>query len=77
MSDTSRRSTIYFDPDIHKAIKLKAAISNKSLSELVNLAVRQMLQEDQEDLQTFSDRVAEPTISYEQLLDDLKAHGKL
>ncbi len=77
MSDTSRRSTIYFDPDIHKAIKLKAAISNKSLSELVNLAVRQMLQEDQEDLQAFSDRVAEPTISYEQLLDDLKAHGKL
>jgi len=77
MNSSSRRSTIYFDSEIHKAIKLKAAVTNKSLSELVNLAVRQMLQEDREDLTAFNDRVAEPTISYEQLLDELKSDGKI
>ncbi|ORJ57566.1 CopG family transcriptional regulator [Geothermobacter hydrogeniphilus] len=77
MNSSSRRSTIYFDSEIHKAIKLKAAVTNKSLSELVNLAVRQMLKEDREDLTAFNDRVAEPTISYEQLLDELKSDGKI
>jgi len=77
MNSSSRRSTIYFNSEIHKAIKLKAAVTNKSLSELVNLAVRQMLQEDREDLTAFNDRVAEPTISYEQLLDELKSDGKI
>ncbi|HEX9628006.1 MAG TPA: hypothetical protein VGA00_13790 [Acidiferrobacterales bacterium] len=77
MKESSKRSTIYFEPDIHRALRLKAASTHRSLSDLVNEAVRRTLREDQEDLAAFEQRVAEPTISYEALLDDLKAHGKL
>lgn len=71
------RATIYFEVDLHKALRVKAADTHRSISELVNDAVRAALREDQEDLAAFEDRVAEPTISYEALLKDLKAHGKL
>ncbi|MGN8199870.1 CopG family transcriptional regulator [Salinisphaera sp. RV14] len=74
---TSKRSTIYFDEQLHAALRLKAAHTHRSVSDLVNDAVRAALAEDQEDLAAFTDRVAEPTLSYEALLDDLKVHGKL
>lgn len=77
MAEALKRSTIYFDPQLHAALRLKAAHSNRTLSDLVNDAVRAALAEDQEDLAAFEDRVAEPTISYESLLKDLKKHGKL
>lgn len=77
MTDLSKRSTIYFDAKLHAALRLKAAHSNRSVSELVNDAVRAALAEDQEDLAAFDDRVSEPTMSYEALLKDLKAHGQL
>ena len=72
-----QRATIYFDADLHKALRLKAADTHRSISEIVNAAVRQAMREDQEDLAAVKDRIAEPTISYEALLEDLKAHGKL
>ena len=71
------RSTIFFEVALHTALRVKAADTHRSISELVNDAVRAALREDQEDLAAFEDRVAEPTISYEALLKDLKAHGKL
>jgi plasmid stability protein len=74
---TAKRATVYFEPDLHKAIRVKAAHTHRSISEIVNDAVRMALREDQEDLAAFEDRVAEPEISYEALLKDLKAHGKL
>jgi plasmid stability protein len=74
---TSKRATIYFDPGLHAALRLKAAHSERTISELVNDAVRAALAEDQEDIKAFEDRVAEPTMTYEALLDDLKAHGRL
>jgi hypothetical protein len=77
MSNLSKRSTVYFDPQLHAALRLKVAHTNRSLSDLVNEAVRAALAEDQEDLAAFEERVAEPTLSYEALLDDLKANGKL
>jgi plasmid stability protein len=77
MSDLSKRSTIYFDPDLHQALRVKAATTHRSVSEIVNDALRLALREDQEDLAAFEERVAEPTMTYEELLDDLKAHGKL
>jgi len=72
-----RRSTIYFEPEIHNALRVKAVSTNRSVSELVNEAVRNALREDQEDLAAFDERVNEPTISYESLLKRLKANGKL
>lgn len=77
MTELSKRATIYLDPALHQALRLKAASSNRTISDLVNDAVRQSLREDQEDLAAFTDRVAESTLSYEELLTDLKAHGKL
>ncbi|MCA1804110.1 MAG: ribbon-helix-helix protein, CopG family [Xanthomonadaceae bacterium] len=77
MSELSKRSTIYFDPELHRALRLKAAETHRSVSEIVNDALRQALREDQEDLAAFDERVAEPAISYEALLNDLKAHGRL
>jgi hypothetical protein len=77
MHDTSKRATIYFDPQLHDALRLKSVHSQRSISDLVNDAVRAALAEDQEDLAAFDQRVAEPTITYEVLLNDLKAHGKL
>jgi hypothetical protein len=75
--ETSKRATVYFEPALHKAIRLKAAHTHKSVSEIVNDAVRLALREDQEDLSAFEDRIEEPVITYEELLKDLKAHGKL
>jgi hypothetical protein len=77
MRNASTRSTIYFEPDLHRALRLKAAHIQHSLSHLVNEAVRRALQEDQEDLAAFDERGNEPVISYEELLKDLKKHGKI
>ncbi len=77
MNEATKRSTIYFDAQLHAALRLKAVHSDRSVSEIVNDAVRVSLAEDAEDLAAFEDRVAEPTLSYEELLADLKTHGKL
>jgi plasmid stability protein len=72
-----KRATVYLEPELHTALKVKAAHTERSMSELVNDAVRESLREDQEDLQAFADRAAEPVMTYEALLADLKAHGKI
>lgn len=77
MSNLSKRSTIYFEPNIHQALKVRAASSHLSVSELVDEAVRLLMSEDREDLAAFSERVSEKEISYEALLNDLKKHGKI
>ena len=78
MSTLSKRSTVYFEPSIHQALKLKAAASNLSISDIVDEAVRLLMREDQERrLSAFTERANEPEISYEALLDDLKKHGKI
>ncbi len=77
MSELSKRSTVYFEADVHQALRVKAATTHQSVSELVNEAVRLTLREDQEDLNSFAQRANEGTLSYEELLEDLKSHGKL
>lgn len=73
MPDLPKRSTTYFDSDLHRTLRIKAAVTHRSLSEIVNEALRLALREDQKDLAAFEERVAEPTMTYEGLLDDLKA----
>jgi len=77
MSELSKRSTVYFEANVHQALRVKAATTHQSVSKLVNAAVRLALREDQEDLQAFTQRADEPTLSYEELLADLKLHRKL
>ena len=73
----SKRATIYFDPDLHRALRLKSAETEHSMSELVNEAVRLLLAEDADDLSILRQRAEEPTISFEAFVEDLKARGKL
>lgn len=77
MKKAPKRATVYFEAELHEAIRVKSATTHRSMSDLVNDAIRVALREDQEDLAAFEDRVAEPTMTYEALLKDLKAHGKL
>ncbi len=77
MGTSSKRSTVYFDENLHAALRLKAAHTHRSVSDIVNEAVRVALAEDQEDLNAFQQRAGEATLSYEELLNDLKAHGQL
>ena len=77
MSQESVRSTVYFDPELHQALRLKAVHSHRTLSDIVNEAVRLALREDEEDLDALANRHQEPVLTYEQLLKDLKAHGKI
>ncbi|HKM37650.1 MAG TPA: hypothetical protein VJY83_08460 [Thiopseudomonas sp.] len=75
MGELSKRSTVYFDPPIHKALRLKAA-THLSISDLVNEAVHLLMCEDQEDLEAVAGRTKEPEMGYEALLNDLKTHEK-
>lgn len=77
MTTPAIRSTLYLEPALHQALRLKAATAHRSMSEIVNDAVRASLREDEEDLSAFSDRAEEKTLSYEQLLAKLKANGSL
>jgi hypothetical protein len=73
----AKRSTIYLDPDLHKALRLKAVETSRSLSDLVNEAVRESLAEDVEDLAAFEDRVSEPLISYDEMIKRLRKDGRI
>jgi plasmid stability protein len=74
---SSRRATIYLDPELHRALRVKAAETDQSISDLVNSAVRQTLSEDAEDLATFRARAKEPNLDFESVLKDLRRRGKL
>lgn len=77
MATKSKRTTVYFDPALHRALRLKAVETDQSLSDLVNAAVRETLVEDSNDLEAFETRAGEPSLSFEDVLKDLKRRGKL
>ena len=74
---SARRATVYLDPDLHRALRVKAAETDQSISDLVNSAVRQTLTEDAEDLATSRSRAKEPNLDFESVLKDLRRRGKL
>jgi predicted transcriptional regulator len=76
MSDL-RRSTVYLDPEIHRALKLKAAASDRTISEMVNEAVRRSLAEDADDMLAFEERVSEPDVDFGDFVKSLKRRGKI
>ena len=77
MSTDVKRATIYLESDLHQAVRLKSAYTNRTMSDIVNQALRDALREDEEDLAAFDERADEPTMSYETLLSKLKADGKI
>lgn len=77
MAAQTKRATIYFDPNLHKALRLKAVETSQSVSELVNNAVRDALSEDAEDLLSFEERADEALVSYEEMVKRLKKDGRI
>ena len=77
MATQTKRATIYFDPTLHKALRLKSVETARSVSELVNDAVRESLSEDAEDLSAFEERADEALISYEEMVKRLKKDGRI
>ena len=77
MATETKRVTIYFNSDLHKALRLKAVETSRSVSELVNLAVREALSEDAEDLAAFDERAGEELISYDKMVKRLKKDGRI
>lgn len=74
---TTKRATVYLDAPLHRALRLKSAETEASISELVNAAVRDSLAEDAEDLEAFRTRAKEPRLAFEAVVRDLKRRGKL
>ena len=77
MGSDPKRAPVYFGPALHRALRVKAAETERSISELVNEAVQLSLVEDAEDLAAFEDRVNEPSLPYEDVVKDLKRRGKI
>jgi hypothetical protein len=73
----TKRATFYFDADLHRAARLKAAESETAVSDVVNAALRQSLAEDADDLAAFRDRAAEPDVDVEAAVKDLRRRGTL
>ena len=77
MPSDAKATTVYFKPEIHKALRLKALETSRSMSELVNDAVINALAEDEEDIRAFEERKGDATISYSEFVKELKQDGKL
>ena len=77
MATLTKRATVYFDPTIHRALRMKSAETSRSVSDIVNDAVREALAEDAEDLAAFEERASEPLITYEDMVKRLKADGRI
>jgi hypothetical protein len=75
--ESPKRATVYFTADVHKALRLRAAASDRSISEMVNDAVRTALAEDAADLEAFTERRGEKSVSFESFVSGLKRRGRI
>lgn len=75
--DTQKRATVYFAPDVHRALRLKAAAADRSISDMVNDAVKAALAEDAEDLAAFAERLDETSLSFDTYIQGMKRRGRL
>lgn len=75
LADNIRRVTVYLDSDLHQALKIQAAETSTSVSELVNRAVKEAIAEDRADLEVFESRIKEPTVSYGEMIKRLNLDG--
>lgn len=77
MRNNTKRATIYLDSELHHALRLKAVETERSISELVNEAIKYALIEDSIDLSVFEQRRSEPLLTFEDVLKKLKKNGKI
>ena len=74
---TTRRATIYLEPEVHRALRLRAAATDQSISDMVNAALKRALAEDAEDLEAFGKRRGEESIDFEEFVKTLKRRGRV
>jgi hypothetical protein len=72
-----KRATVYFEPEVHRALRLKAAATDRSISDMVNDAVKLALAEDAEDLAAFEERTHERSVDFETVVRSLRRRGKI
>ena len=77
MTELTKRATVYLEPDLHRALRLKSLETSRSMSELINEAIREELAEDADDLAVFRTRQEEPLIPFEDFVAELKRSGKI
>lgn len=77
MSTLTKRATVYLEPSLHKALRLQSIETSRSVSELINDAVRAELAEDARDLAIFDARANEPTVDFEDFVKGLKRDGTI
>jgi len=77
MTILSKRATVYFEPEIHTALKLMAVETSQSISDIINNIMKNELREDNIDLGIFDQREKEPSISFQSFVQELKANGKI
>ena len=77
MSTLTKRATVYLDPALHKALRLQSIETSRSVSDLINDAVRDELAEDANDLALFDKREKEPVVEFETFVKGLKRDGIL
>jgi hypothetical protein len=77
MKSAKKRVTVYLDPELHRALRLKALETERSVSDLVNEVIRVQLAEDLKDLEAFAARVEEPSLAFEDVVKDLRQRGKI
>lgn len=77
MGNKTKKYTVYMDPELHRALRVKAAETEFSVSELVNEAVKNSLREDSVDLKAFDERKDEPLLAFQDVLEKLKKNGKI
>ena len=77
MATLSKRSTIYLDPALHQALRIKSVETSRSMSDIINEIIKEALAEDAEDLLAFDERANEPLISYEEMVKRLKKDGRI
>jgi len=75
--DTQKRATVYFEADVHRALRLRAAAMDRSISDMVNDAVKAALAEDAEDLTAFADRKNDRSLSFDTFVQGLKRRGRI
>jgi len=75
--DSQKRATVYFDAEVHRALRLRAAATDRSISEMVNDAVKATLAEDAEDLAAFSERKGERSVSFDTFVQGLRLRGRI
>ena len=77
MNTLTKRATVYLDPNLHRALRLKSVETSRSVSDLINDALRDELADDADDLAAFNERRNEPTVTFEKFVGELKRHGKI